>query len=132
MKREWNIVHDCDLEDGTPTEWSFKVADGKFYWIAEVSDGTFDVIDRDAQTVIMEGCKTLASAKKWVTMNLLQVTKDINRVFYRVLEGDNNMIDTKNFKFIYECGADDKDKRTIEKIEGVYVPEDSGYKDSCN
>ena len=71
MKREWNIVHDCDLEDGTPTEWSLKVADGKFYWIAEVSDGTFDVIDHDAQTIIKEDCKTLASAKRWVTMNLL-------------------------------------------------------------
>ena len=71
MKREWNIVHDCDLEDGTPTEWSLKVADGKFYWIAEVSDGTFDVIDRDAQAIIMSGCKTLASAKRWVTMKLL-------------------------------------------------------------
>ena len=31
MERKWNIVHDCDLEDGTPTEWSLKVADGKFY-----------------------------------------------------------------------------------------------------
>ena len=71
MKREWNVVHDCDLEDGTPTEWSLKVADGKFYWICEVSDGTFDVIDYDAHTVIMEGCKTLANAKRWVTMNLL-------------------------------------------------------------
>ena len=70
MKREWNILHDCDLEDGTPTEWSLKVVDGKFYWIAEVSDGTFDVIDDDACTVLMN-CKTLASAKRWVTMNLL-------------------------------------------------------------
>lgn len=70
MKREWNIVHDCDLEDETPTEWSLKVADGKFYWIAEMSDGTFDVIDHDARTVLMN-CKTLVSAKRWATMNLL-------------------------------------------------------------
>ena len=70
MKREWNIVHDCDLDDGTPTEWSLKVSDGKFYWIAEVSDGTFDVIDHDAHAILMN-CKTLASAKRWVTINLL-------------------------------------------------------------
>lgn len=70
MKREWNIVHDCDLDDGTPTEWSLKVADDKFYWIDEVSDGTFDVIDHDAHTVLMN-CKTLVSAKRWVTNNLL-------------------------------------------------------------
>ena len=70
MKREWNIVHDCDLENGTPTEWSLKVADDKFCWIDEVSNGTFDVIGYDAHTVLAN-CKTLASAKRWVTMNLL-------------------------------------------------------------
>ena len=70
MERKWNIVHECDLEDGTPTEWSLKVSDGKFYWIDEMSDGNFDVIDHDAHTVLMS-CKTLASAKRWVTMNLL-------------------------------------------------------------
>ena len=70
MKREWSIVHECDLDDGTPTEWSLEVADGKFYWIAEMSDGTFDVVDYDARTVLMN-CKTLSSAKRWVTMNLL-------------------------------------------------------------
>ena len=70
METKWNIVHDCDLEDGTPTEWSLKVTDDKFYWIDEMSDGTFDVIDHDAHTVLMN-CKTLASAKRWVTINLL-------------------------------------------------------------
>lgn len=70
MERKWNIVHDCDLEDGTPTEWRLKVADGIFYWIDEMSDGTFDIIGHDAHTVLMN-CKTLASAKRWVAMNLL-------------------------------------------------------------
>ena len=67
---KWNVVHDCDLEDGTPTEWSLKITDDKFYWIAEDSNGTFDVIDDDAHSVLMN-CKTLASAKRWVTMYLL-------------------------------------------------------------
>ena len=71
MNREWDIVHDCDLDDGTPTEWSLKVADGKFYWISETSDGIFSVIGHDAHTVLMR-CKTLTSAKKWVETNLLQ------------------------------------------------------------
>lgn len=69
-KKEWNIVHDCDAEDGTPTEWSLQVAEGKFYWIDEVADGTFDVINHDAHTVL-NNCKTLASAKRWVSINLL-------------------------------------------------------------
>lgn len=70
MEREWTIVHDCDLDDGTPTEWSLKIADGKFYWIAETSDGIFDVINHDAHTVLMS-CKTLTGAKRWVASNLL-------------------------------------------------------------
>lgn len=70
MKREWNVVHDCDLEDGTPTEWSIKVAEDKFFWIDEVSDGTYDVIDCDAHTVLANR-KTLVAAKRWVAMNLL-------------------------------------------------------------
>ena len=70
MKREWNVVHDCDLEDGTPTEWSLRAGEDKFYWINETSDGTFDVIDYDAHTILIN-CKTLISAKRWVTTNLL-------------------------------------------------------------
>lgn len=70
MEREWNVVHDCDLENGRPTEWSLKVEDGKFYWISEAFDGTFDVIDHDAHTVLMS-CKTLTGAKRWVATNLL-------------------------------------------------------------
>ena len=70
MRRKWEIVHDCDLEDGTPTTWSLKAGQKKFYWICEVSDKTFDVIDSDNHT-ILENCKTLRSAKRWVTMNLL-------------------------------------------------------------
>ena len=70
MKRTWEIVHDCDLEDGTPTTWSIKVRPKKFYWICETADNTFEVIDSDAHTILMS-CKTLRSAKRWVTMNLL-------------------------------------------------------------
>lgn len=66
----WNIVHDCDLDDGTPTEWSLKVAEGKWYWIDALSDGTFDVIDQDNHTVL-KNCKTLSAAKRWVTINLI-------------------------------------------------------------
>jgi hypothetical protein len=33
MKFTWNIVHGCDLEDGTPTEWALKIAENVFYWI---------------------------------------------------------------------------------------------------
>ena len=70
MKREWNVVHDCDMADGTPTEWSLKIADGRFYWISATYNGTFNVINHDAHTILMN-CKTLTGAKRWVETNLL-------------------------------------------------------------
>ena len=70
MRRQWKTVTEMNLEDGTPTEWSLKVADGKFYWIDEISDGTFDIIAPDEHTVLMTS-KSLASAKRWVIRNLI-------------------------------------------------------------
>lgn len=68
-QEEWEIVHDCDLEDGTPTEWSLKVAENKWYWIDALKDGTFDVIGFDAHSVL-KNCKSLPSAKRWVKVYL--------------------------------------------------------------
>ena len=45
MKNTWNIVHDCDLKVGTPTEWALKIVENVFYWIDAVDDFTLDVID---------------------------------------------------------------------------------------
>lgn len=64
-KDEWKIIHECDLENGTPTEWALKVADNVFYWIDAKADSTFDVIDSDNETVL-KNCKSLSSAKRWV------------------------------------------------------------------
>ena len=69
-KHKWNIVHECNEEDGTATTWVLETEYRKFYWICKLYDGTFDVIDNDAHTVLMN-CKTLTSAKRWVTMYLL-------------------------------------------------------------
>lgn len=70
MKSTWNIVHECDLDDGTPTEWALKIAENAFYWIDAMADFTFDIIDKDGETVLKK-CQSLVSAKRWVTMNLL-------------------------------------------------------------
>ena len=70
MKNVWVIVHDCDLDDGTPTEWALKIAENVFYWIDAMANSTFDVIDKDGHTVL-KNCQSLSSAKRWVTINLL-------------------------------------------------------------
>lgn len=71
---KWEIVHDADLDDGTPTMWVITVKPEnrvlRNYWICLLADETYDVIGSDGQSVL-KNCKTMASAKRWVTMNLL-------------------------------------------------------------
>lgn len=41
----------------------------KFFWIEVNTKGLYDVINCDAKTVL-KTCKSLRSAKRWVTLNL--------------------------------------------------------------
>lgn len=84
MKLKWNIVHDCDMEDGTPTQWSLKLADGTFLWIDLTADGKFDVIDSDGKSVLKGDLKTLGAAKRWVTVNYPMLIQNITDT--RILE----------------------------------------------
>lgn len=72
MKNTWEIVHDSDDENGNATCWVLEINNskyGKYVWISETDNG-FDVeVDRSSIVVIMN-CKTLKSAKRWVSINL--------------------------------------------------------------
>lgn len=76
MMMKWNIVHDCDMEDGTPTQWSLTLKDGVFLWIDLTADGKYDVIASDAKSVLKGDLKTLGAAKRWVTQNYPQLVKE--------------------------------------------------------
>lgn len=75
MKRTWEVVHDCDGEDGEPTCWVSVINHskyGKYVWISQNSKEQFDVeVSYHSDTVasIMQ-CKSLISAKRWVSMNI--------------------------------------------------------------
>ena len=74
MKNKWNIVHDCDSENGEPTSWAKEINHskyGKFVWVTENENGLYDVeVDsRDGFTTLIT-CKTVISAKRWVSMNI--------------------------------------------------------------
>lgn len=69
MSRNWEIVPEMCLSDGTATEWRLMVVDGIFYWIDTMPDDTYNVIAPDGHTVLMN-CKSLASAKRWVRIHL--------------------------------------------------------------
>lgn len=70
----WNIVHDCDADDGAPTCWATKLETGDFAWISQMADDSFDIemaceLRPGTFTTVMT-CRSLASAKSWVSRNL--------------------------------------------------------------
>lgn len=76
QRREWEIIHDCDDEDGNPTCWVTEINSskyGKYLWISHNGENQFDV-EVDKGNIAMDGtsllvlatCKSLTSAKRWV------------------------------------------------------------------
>ena len=84
MKNKWEIIHESDTDSGKPTSWALEINHekyGKYVWIT-------GVLDYDEETIIqyeveicygnkgndfrtLKVCKSLASAKRWVSMNLM-------------------------------------------------------------
>lgn len=72
---KWQIVHDCDGENGEPTCWTKEISHpdyGRFVWITENTNGKFDVeiCEKEGTFRILATCKSLASAKIWISMNI--------------------------------------------------------------
>lgn len=72
MRNKWSIVHESDDDNGNPTCWVSKINHekyGKYVWIS-LQDGYDVEIDR-GQIEVLINRKSLASAKRWVAMNLI-------------------------------------------------------------
>ena len=73
MKKAWNIVHDCDGENGEPTCWAKEINHkkyGRFVWITKNENETYDVEVDIGKFFNLITCKTLISAKRSVALNL--------------------------------------------------------------
>ncbi len=70
---KWEIVHECDDENGNPTQWCREINHpkyGKYVWISNM--GPYFAVEVDHGGFIeLVQCKTLTSAKRWVTRCLL-------------------------------------------------------------
>lgn len=69
----WIIVHECDNEDGTPTQWCTiinKPEYGKYCWVSNIRCGYVVEVNVDGFRQLVT-CKSLTSAKRWVSMNLM-------------------------------------------------------------
>ena len=85
-KKKWEIIHESDTESGKPTCWALEINHekyGKYVWISGYLAEDEETIETyvvevayyyntrlDEMKPLVE-CKSLASAKRWVTMNLL-------------------------------------------------------------
>lgn len=74
MKNKWNVIHDCDDDDGQPTCWAKEVNHcrySKYVWISKQGDTEYAVeVIPDAETRTLMTCKSLTSAKRWVAINI--------------------------------------------------------------
>ena len=75
MKNKWEIVYEGDDEEGNPTCWALEINHslyGKYVWINKYDDRDYvvEVIPRKETNELIH-CKSLASAKRWVSMNLV-------------------------------------------------------------
>ena len=75
MKYNWIPVPECDDDDGNPTVWAAEVNSqkyGKFALISDVGD-EFEITSSNYSSFDCKPrmiCKSLTSAKRWVSMNI--------------------------------------------------------------
>ena len=73
MKKQWEIIQECNTDDGQPTQWCKEINHykyGRYVWINYMKNYFSIEVDHGG-FIELKQCKSLASAKKWVTMNLL-------------------------------------------------------------
>ena len=75
MKNKWEVINECDDEEGNHTCWSMKIDHekyGRFVWCTLNSTGKYNIeANSDGFYKTLCQCKTLTSAKRWVTSNIL-------------------------------------------------------------
>lgn len=69
----WNPIFECDDEDGNPTVWASEVNSdsyGKFIWIEKYDEKEYHITACNPEWYTLKICKSLASAKRWVSSNI--------------------------------------------------------------
>ena len=74
MKLKWEPLWECDDDDGNHTAWSAEINHptyGKYVWITLAENGYAVEVFTENDYIALVTCKSLASAKRWVSMNLV-------------------------------------------------------------
>lgn len=75
-KFNWQPILEMDLDDGTHTGYAAEDREGRDIWLTQISDDTWDVEVKARSAygtstfVTLANCKTLTSAKRWVSRYL--------------------------------------------------------------
>lgn len=66
-KLKWEVIHEGDEEDGSPTMWRARIShpNARFLWINGKEKLYVVELDCFGQLVELKRCKSLASAKRW-------------------------------------------------------------------
>ena len=78
-KLTWNIVHECDDEEGNPVQRATEINHpkyGKYCWINDMGDYFGVEVDYGGFTELFK-CKSLISAKRWVTTHLMIIRRTL-------------------------------------------------------
>ena len=73
-KLKWEVIHECDDEDGNPTQWASEINHpryGKYCWISNVGEYFSVEVDCGGFKELAK-CKSLTSAKRWVSTQLIK------------------------------------------------------------
>ena len=71
---KWEVVHECDDENGNPTQWASEINHpryGKYCWISNAGKYFSVEVDYEGFEELAR-CKSLASAKRWVSTQLMK------------------------------------------------------------
>lgn len=67
MNIEYEIVHECDQEDGTPTCWATKYGN-QFWWIEIRPDGYYMCVTTIyGEQSDIRPCKSFGEAERWIS-----------------------------------------------------------------
>ena len=74
MKKQLEIIHEFDTDEGRPQQWRIEINHykfGKYCWINDMRDYYEIEVIYNGVSIELAICKSLSSAKRWVELHLL-------------------------------------------------------------
>ena len=70
---KWNIVYECDNDNGEHTEWYCKLGEHSFVWIDKIGTNAYGITNKSDGNNYIHISKSLQAAKRWVNNNIIKI-----------------------------------------------------------